>query len=64
MAAELAEAAAGCACGVLHYGRYVSFSGDVGVLGGFVQESFPDCGAVVVECRNIYIVSAVVCVFC
>ena len=52
MAAGLAEAAAGCACGVLHYGRYVSVSGDVGVLGGSVQESFPSCGAVVVECKE------------
>lgn len=52
MAAELAKAVAGCAGDILHYGCYVPFSGDVGILGDFVQKSLvSSCGTRMVECR-------------
>lgn len=52
MAAELAQAVAGCARGVLYYSCDVPLSGDVGVLGDFVSGALVfGCGAGLVECR-------------
>lgn len=57
MAAGLAEAVAGRARGVLHYGYHVPVSGDAGVLGDSVSGALVfGRGAGMVECKGLHVI--------